>query len=133
MVAPTDKPAPFDPFGVVAGMDGWCCLLKAARELRDIDAEMMKTKMEAEAPGPGSLNPEVADIVSSVEALMRSLGLDPVAIRRNEPGAMRELEAACLGCRERSRCTRELRAGTAARTYPEFCPNAARLDRVRHA
>jgi len=145
MDAPADNPDPFDPFGVAASMGEWCCLLKAAREVRDIDAEMMETMLEADAPASAALSPEVALFpevalspeaaakVRSIAGLMRSLDLDPEAIRRREPGAMRALEAACLSCAERRRCTRELWAGTAADTYPEFCPNAARLERLRHA
>lgn len=133
MTASTDRPDPFDPFGIAASMGEWCCLLKAARELRDIDAEMMATMMEADAPASAPLSSEAAAKVRSVARLMRSLGLDPEAIRRRQPEAMRALEAACLGCTERSRCTRELWSGTAADTYPEFCPNAASLDRLRHA
>lgn len=133
MAVPADKPQPFDPFGVAASMTEWCCLLKAAQELRDIDAEMMETMMEADVVAPAILSPEAAAKVRSVARLMRSLNLNPDAVQRREPEAMRALEAACLSCSERSRCTRELWAGTAADTYPEFCPNAARLDRLRHA
>lgn len=133
MAPPADRPDPFDPFGVAASMTEWCCLLKAARELRDIDAEMMGTIMEADAVGSATLSPESAAKVRSVARLMRSLGLDPAAIRRRDPEAMRALEAACLNCAERSRCTRELWSGTAADTYAEFCPNARCLDRLSHA
>ena len=59
--------------------------------------------------------------------MLRSLDLDPDAIRLAQPETMRRLESACLGCTERSRCDRELAAGTAAVAYPEFCPNASRL------
>lgn len=133
MAAPADRSEPFDPFGIAASMTEWCCLLKAARELRDIDAEMMETMMEADVVASVTPSPEAAAKVCSVARLMRSLNLDPEAVRRREPEVMRALEAACLGCSERSRCTRELWSGTAADTYPEFCPNAACLDRLRHA
>lgn len=110
-------PDPFDPFGVITSMNGWCCLLGAARELGDIDAEMMDTLLEANEPGPAALSSEAVAKVRNLVRLMRSLDLDPDVIRLREPGAMRTLEAACLGCTERNHCTRELRAGTAAGTY----------------
>ena len=59
--------------------------------------------------------------------MLRSLDLDPDAIRLAQPETMRKLETACVGCMERSRCDRELADGTAALAYPEFCPNASRL------
>lgn len=121
----------FDPFGVVASMNEWCCLLTAARELGNIDAEMMDTLLEANAPGSVSLSPEAVATVRNLARLMRSLNVDPDAFRRREPEAMRTLEAPCLACTERSHCNRELWAGTAADTYSGFCPNAARLDELR--
>ncbi|SEI05524.1 hypothetical protein SAMN02799636_05198 [Methylobacterium sp. 275MFSha3.1] len=133
MAARTDKTDPFDPFGVAASMNEWCCLLKAARELRDIDQEMMEAMTEADASSSIGLSPEAAAKVRNIANLMRSLNIDPEAVRLHQPGAMRELEAACLKCTERSRCARELWAGTASDAYPEYCPNAVRLDRLRHA
>jgi len=53
MAASTDKSNPFDPLHVADCMEAWGCLLKAARELRDIDQEMMETMMEADARDAG--------------------------------------------------------------------------------
>ncbi|WP_342636479.1 DUF6455 family protein [Methylobacterium nonmethylotrophicum] len=64
---------------------------------------------------------------------MSILHLEPEALRQRQPEILWELEAACLGCAERARCAREFRSGTAADTYPEFCPNAARLSRLCEA
>lgn len=133
MAARTDKPDPFDPFGVAASMNEWCCLLKAARELRDIDQEMMEAMTEADPSTVIALSPEADAKVRNSANLMRSLNIDPDAVRLREPAAMRELEATCLSCTERSRCARELWAGTAPDAYHSYCPNAARLDRLRHA
>lgn len=133
MAVPADKNDPFDPFGVTASMNAWSCLLKAARELRDIDREMMETMTEDGTSVPIALSPEDGAKVRSIANLMRSLNLDPDSVRRQQPEAMRKLEAACLSCTERGRCTRELWVGTADSTYPQFCPNAKRLDRLRAA
>ncbi|GJE04462.1 DUF6455 family protein [Methylobacterium isbiliense] len=133
MSNPADKHDPFDPFGIVASMGEWCCLLKAARELKDVDGEMMETMLDASATGPVPEGPEAVAKVHSIVNLMRSLSLDAEAVRQRDPETMQTLEAACLRCTQRGRCARELWAGTAADAYPEFCPNAARLDRLRHA
>ncbi|MGU3468329.1 DUF6455 family protein [Methylobacterium sp. C33D] len=133
MATSAEEPDPFDPFGLAAAMSEWCCMLKAAQELRNIDHEMMVTLMEAGGPAPAASSPEGAAKLRSIVGLMRSLGLDPDAVRQRDPEIVRQLEAACLDCRNRGRCARELWAGTAAGTYPDFCPNAARLDRLRRA
>lgn len=133
MSVPTGKPDPFDPFGIAAAMNAWCCLLTAAREVRDVDREMVDTLVEARATASTPMSPDAVARVRSLAALMRGLRLDPEAVRQHEPAAMRALEAACLDCAERSRCTRELRAGTAAHSYSEFCPKAARLDALHAA
>lgn len=124
---------PFDPLSVAASMNEWWCLLKATRELRDADEEMMDTMLEANASGIAPSSPDAAAKVRSLARLMRSLNLDPDVFRRSQPEIMRELDAACLACTERSRCSRELWAGTAADTYAAYCPNTARLDLVRSA
>jgi hypothetical protein len=108
-------------------------MLKAARELRGVDAEMMDTLLETYASDGMALDRSAAAKVRSLAALMRDLYLEPEALRQRQPEVMRELEATCLGCAERARCTRELRGGTAADTYPEFCPNAARLSQLCEA
>ncbi|MBE7196462.1 MAG: heavy-metal resistance [Parafilimonas terrae] len=132
MPAPSPKPtAAADPFGFASSLHDWCCLLKAAREIRDIDAEMMETMIEARAGHPAPSATGKAPRRRSLRLLLRSLGLDPAALRRRAPEAMRELEAACMRCPEHERCSRELQAGTARLTYPAFCPNAPRIDRLR--
>ncbi|GJD76364.1 heavy-metal resistance [Methylobacterium goesingense] len=133
MSSSSEKPDPFDPFGIVASMEAWCCLLEAAREIRNVDQEMMMTMLKPKTPGPAPVSAEAAAKLRSIVELMRSLNLDPDAIRQRQPAAMRALEAACLDCRDRSRCARALRAGTAAATYREFCPNGARLDQLKYA
>ncbi|TNC08048.1 heavy-metal resistance [Methylobacterium terricola] len=133
MSTPACKSNPLDAFGIAATMEGWCCMLKAARELRDVDAEMMDTLLDAHASGGMAKDWDAAAKVRSLATLMRGLHLEPEALRQSRPEIVRELEAACLGCAERARCTRELWSGTAADTYPEFCPNAACLDGLREA
>ncbi|MGE7157619.1 DUF6455 family protein [Methylorubrum rhodesianum] len=121
-----------DPFGIAASMGEWCCLLKAAQELKDVDEEMITTMLEANASGSAS-EADRAVKIGSIVNLMRSLKLDPDVVRRHDPAAMRELEETCLRCTQRGRCVPELWTGNAAETYPEFCPNKAHLDRLRHA
>lgn len=126
-------PETFDPCGVVASMNEWCCLVRAARELGDVDAEMMDTLLKANAPGSISLPPKANAKVRDLARPMRSLNVNPDAFRRRQPEAMHSLRAARLAYTERARCTRELPSGTATDTYSGFCPNASRLDGLREA
>lgn len=122
-----------DPFGVAASLHDWCCLMRAAQEIRDVDAEMMETMLEPQPPKPVPPTPDEAVKLRNLNALMRSLGLDPEAVRQGAPDAMRALEAACLQCAERARCAHALETGTAPRTYGTFCPNGSRIARLRPA
>ncbi|WP_311276054.1 heavy-metal resistance [Methylobacterium sp. WCS2018Hpa-22] len=133
MSSPVEKTNPFDPGGIVASMEEWCCLLKAAQELRNVDEEMMETMLEDGAPCPEPFGPDGMTKLRNIADLMRALSLDPEAIRQRQPEAMHALEAACLDCTERSRCKRELATGSAAGTYRQFCPNVSHLDRLHHA
>ncbi len=120
-----------DPFGLASSLSDWCCLLKAAQEIRDIDAEMMETMIAAEADHPALPATAEAPSRRNLEPLLLSLGLDPAVLRLREPETMHALEGACSRCPEYERCSRDLQAGTARLTYAAFCPNAARIDRLR--
>ncbi|MBB5052854.1 MULTISPECIES: hypothetical protein [Nitrobacteraceae] len=60
--------------------------------------------------------------------LLSALGIDNSAIARTEPAVMRDMERVCAACLNTAICQDELRAGTAARTYQEFCANSGTLD-----
>ena len=129
MTSPCDKPPAAGPFEwLLTSLDEWSRLLLVAQELREVDRECMETMLEARASGPDPLSPEETVKVRSLVHMLRSLDLDPEAIRLKHPEVMQKLETVCSGCTERSRCDHELASGTAAVTYPEFCPNAPRLN-----
>jgi hypothetical protein len=69
--------------------------------------------------------PAAADLLPK---LLRALGVDPATLARQDPLAMRDLQRLCITCGEKRRCEHELAAGTAARHYRSFCPNAFTLD-----
>jgi hypothetical protein len=128
MTTPCNQPTVNGPLDwLFASMGEWGRLLAVARELRGIDSEWLDTMLEARTRGPDPLSPEGAVKVRSLLQMLTSLDLDPDAIRLTQPETMQVLEAACVGCTQRSRCDHELTGGTAAVTYPEFCPNAPRL------
>jgi hypothetical protein len=129
MTAPCDRPISGGSFGwLFTSLDEWRRLWSVAQELRNIDNECLDTLLEARASGPDPLSPEEAVKVRSLVQMLKSLDLDPEAIRLKQPEVMQKLETACMGCTVRNRCDHELAAGTAALTYPEFCPNTPRLN-----
>lgn len=117
---------PFD--WMFTSMTEWGRLLMAAQELRGIDNEHLETLLNECAGTTDPTGVENADKVRNLVMLLRSLDIDPNAIRASAPETMQTLEAACSGCTERSRCDSELAQGTAALTFPEFCPNVQRLN-----
>ena len=128
MTAPCEKPTgtgPLDWFFASLGEYGR--LLAAATELRAVDCECMQTMLESRMPGSDPTSPEQVAKVSNLVRMLASLDLDAETIRIRQPEIGQALETACLGCTKRSRCDQELASGTAARTFAEFCPNAARL------
>jgi hypothetical protein len=56
--------------------------------------------------------------------LLEALGIDDVAIARQEPGVLRDMTLVCALCVAKSRCRRELEAGTAALHHRQFCANS---------
>jgi hypothetical protein len=62
--------------------------------------------------------------------LMEALDLDPAAVPID---VLRDLQRVCSFCKTKSECTCELARGSAAVTYPDFCPNAQTLSALKQA
>ncbi|WP_051334273.1 hypothetical protein [Bradyrhizobium sp. Ai1a-2] len=60
--------------------------------------------------------------------MLKALGIDEGAIKRAEPGALNDMRRVCALCIEKSRCNRELEAGTAALHHREYCANTYTID-----
>jgi hypothetical protein len=123
------KPAANGPFDwLFACTHEWDRLLVAAQELRYADNECFEALFTTQHDRGGRPRPGEAGRVRNLGRMLTSLKIKPKAVRRSYPELVGSLEAACAGCRERSRCNAELAQGTAADTYQEFCPNAQRLN-----
>jgi hypothetical protein len=72
-----------------------------------------------------SKGPHAADLV---QKMLIALKVDPQVIAKSDPPVMRDLQRLCINCTDKKRCTGELKDGTAAEHYHEFCPNALTLD-----
>jgi hypothetical protein len=64
--------------------------------------------------------------------LLRSLGVDPQKLTSEDPATMRDLQRICITCGHKGQCHHDLAAGTAARHYRDYCPNAISLDALFH-
>jgi hypothetical protein len=103
-------------------------VLGAALEIRGSDDECVDA-LSSDDP----LTPEEARKIYSLVQLLRGMNMDPEAVRAVWPGTMEILERTCLGCTARERCDHDLKAGIAAQTHHEFCPNADRLASLEAA
>jgi hypothetical protein len=65
-----------------------------------------------------------------LKQMLGALKLDP-ELRKIDVTLSRDMQSLCAICASKRRCHRELRAGTAAENYGEFCPNAGNLDELR--
>jgi hypothetical protein len=122
--------SPFD--WLFTSANEWGRMLIAAQELRGSDEDLFDALSHARV-SDDPLTPEEARKVHSLVQLLRSLDLDPEAIRKAQPNTMGKLETTCLGCAERARCDHDLANGSVAATHPEFCPNAERLAVLKAA
>jgi hypothetical protein len=62
--------------------------------------------------------------------LLRALGVDPQELPTNHRTAMRDLQRLCITCGLKAQCRHELAAGTAAKHYRNYCPNAMSIDEL---
>lgn len=59
---------------------------------------------------------------------MKSKGVDPIAVEREQPEWNRDMRRTCMLCKERSRCSAQLATAEFNGSYHDFCPNSASLD-----
>jgi hypothetical protein len=69
-----------------------------------------------------------SDSAKLLEKLLISLDVDPTQLADRSPAVMRDLQRLCVVCGQKERCRHELKAGTSAEHYREYCPNAFTLD-----
>jgi hypothetical protein len=112
----------------------WVHLLELAHKLKDLDGNAARRMLEDEGViSPREiLSPDAEIRARILPHFLHQLDLDPIVIRRTHPDLMRELESTCVLCTVRSRCEQDLERGCTRATYRDFCPNADRIDAVRH-
>jgi hypothetical protein len=85
-------------------------------------------------PDSQSLDPTTTSSAQADPLLlcrMKSLDLDPDALRRSDPVLFRQFATRCLQCESKARCARDF-AGSSSDQMPldwrEYCPNCAMLN-----
>jgi transcriptional regulator with XRE-family HTH domain len=75
-------------------------------------------ELASEGPGASDL----------LQKMLLALHFDPKAFAEIDPLIGYDLQRLCITCSHKKRCKHELAAGTAAKNFREFCPNAITLD-----
>jgi hypothetical protein len=68
------------------------------------------------------------DVPELLKGMLRALDIDLRQVEVANPPFARDMETLCSICSSKKRCRAELKAGTAARTFREFCPNSSNLE-----
>lgn len=107
---------------------------RAAQELRNIGAN----EVSAIARDLGITRSELRSLAKhgsgfpeKLKKMLLVLGIDGLVLQETDPILLRDMQKVCAFCRNTRRCGRELRAGSAAECFPDYCPNSANFDAAR--
>ncbi|HEX8936812.1 MAG TPA: hypothetical protein VF776_00960 [Sphingomicrobium sp.] len=114
---------------------GWLKYRRELKELRELDRfnfdrianDLRVTPLELEELVRHG--PHASD---ELPKMLAQLGIDEARLERTNPLLVRDLERVCAMCPDKTKCHRELAAGTAAEHYHEFCLNASTLETLDH-
>jgi hypothetical protein len=117
--------------GVIANLQRWWADQKDRSAFEDLGHEAQ----EALSRDIGLSLPVLERIVArgsragaELPRLLRALGLDPDALARSSPEAMRQMLATCSACSVAKECRRDLEHAVARLTYQVYCPNAQTIS-----
>jgi hypothetical protein len=106
---------------------------KAAQELRNIgpgevsaiarDLGISQTELKLVARRD-------AGFPTRLKSMLSLLKIDGRALQETNPILMRDMQKVCAFCQNTHRCSRELRAGSAAAHFPDYCQNSANFDAI---
>ena len=113
----------------------WLKHRQEMRELRDMNSDDFARIARDLSVSPAELDtivrqgPHASD---ELPALLRSLGIDEVALSRTQPVLQRDMTRVCAACQQKARCNSDLDTGTLAQYYDEYCPNVAAVEELGH-
>lgn len=104
---------------------------EAIREIRGLDSGEFASIAHELRVAPADLETLVrrgAHAADELPKLLTALGIDEKALSRTEPLVLRDMARVCALCRQKSRCDRDLEAGTSPEHYADYCLNASTID-----
>jgi hypothetical protein len=120
---------------VVNAIADWVNKYRSLHSIRDQFGECSPQEVMRIATDIGVPVGELRDLAAKgpdaaklLEKLLIKLSVDPAQLANANPAIMRDLQRLCVFCGQKARCQHELREGTAAEHYREYCPNAFTLD-----
>jgi hypothetical protein len=116
---------------LVGRFSNWIDRLRDASDIRGLSAAEVDSIAHDLRISRAELETRVAHGRQGAEELprlLKALGIDDVTIARKEPGVLRDMTLVCALCVAKSRCNRELEAGTAAHHHREYCANSYTID-----
>lgn len=111
----------------------WLKHRRELSELRQMDRADFDRIADDLLVSPGELDqlvrhgPHAAD---ELPLMLKALGIDARKLARIEPMLLRDMERVCAMCNQKTRCDRDLIAGTAADHYEGYCLNAPTINRL---
>ena len=111
----------------------WLKHRREIRELRDMNSGDFARIARDLCVTPAELDavvrqgPHASD---ELPRLLKSLGIDELALSRTQPVLQRDMLRVCASCRQKARCDHDLDAGTSAERYKGYCPNARAIDEL---
>jgi transcriptional regulator with XRE-family HTH domain len=135
MSNPVDEHSPIESiFGAIAN---WVTRYRQAAGLRRELAKCGPEEVAAIARDIGLSTQELKFVArkgpnaaDELPKLLRALGVDPQKLFPDRIGAFRDLQRICTSCSHKAQCKHELTAGTAAKHYHDYCPNAVSIDEL---
>lgn len=109
----------------------WLKHRQAIREIRGLDGGEFASIAHDLRIAPADLDtlvrqgPHAAD---ELPKLLKALGIDEKALSRTEPLVLRDMARVCALCQQKTRCDRDLDAGTSPEHYAGYCLNASTIE-----
>jgi hypothetical protein len=123
------------PYPIVTGLidlfADWLKHRQAIREIRGLDSGEFAAIAHDLRVAPAELDALVRQgphANHELPKLLMALGIDEKALSRTEPLVLRDMARVCALCQQKSRCDRDLHAGTSPEHYADYCLNAPTID-----
>jgi hypothetical protein len=114
----------------------WLKHRRAIREIHDLDSKELAHLAQDLCMTPADLDALVRQgpqAIDQLPELLNILGLDQAALSRTQPLVLRDMKRVCASCQQKARCNHDRDAGTLAKDFHEYCPNAPTIEGLAQA